>query len=69
MKLGDNKGKKIARPIFDKISHFGQFWPNVPKNGQFGPKSQFFGICEKTAPPKFLYFDAKSVILDWGGRG
>ena len=34
MKLGDNKGKKIARPIFDKNSHFGRVWPNVPKNGQ-----------------------------------
>ena len=34
MKLGDNKGKKIARPIFYKNSHFGRFWPNVPKIGQ-----------------------------------
>ena len=34
IKLGDNKGEKIARPIFYKNSHFGRFWPNVPKNGQ-----------------------------------
>ena len=34
MKLGDNKGRKIARPGFDKNSHLGRFWPNVPKNAQ-----------------------------------
>ena len=27
-----------------KNSHFGQFWPNVPKNGHFCPKSQFYMI-------------------------
>ena len=35
MKLGDNRDKK---------SHFAQFWPNVPKNGHFGPKSQFVNM-------------------------
>ena len=54
MKLGDNKGKKIARLIFAKNSDFGRFWPNMPKNSHFGPKSQFLGICEETAPPNFL---------------
>ena len=34
MKLGDNKGKKWHSPIFEKNSHCGRFWPNVPKNGQ-----------------------------------
>ena len=31
MKLGDNKGKKIAQPVFYKNIHFGRFWPNVSK--------------------------------------
>ena len=31
MRIGDNKGKKIAEPVFEKNSHFAQIWPNVPK--------------------------------------
>ena len=31
MKLGDNKGKMIAEPFFEKISHFAEIWPKVLK--------------------------------------
>ena len=61
MKLGDNKGKKQHGPIFYKNSHFGRFWPNVPKNGHFGPKTQFLGICEEAAPPNFLKLHLKQA--------
>ena len=55
MKLGDNKGKKIAERIFEKNSHFAQIWPNVRKNGHFLAKiAVFLGHCEKMAPTNFL---------------
>ena len=51
MKLGDNKGKKQHGPNFDKNSHFGRFWPNVPKNGQ---NHSFWDFAKKTTPTNFL---------------
>ena len=40
--------------VFEKNSHLTLIWPNVPKNGHFGSKSQFLGLCEKTTPTNFL---------------
>ena len=56
MKLGDDTGKKIARPDFYKNSHFGRFWPNVAKKW---PKSQFLGLREKNDSNKFSKFALK----------
>ena len=51
MKLGDNKGKKIARPDF--LKKF-SFWPILAKRAKKWPKSQFLGLCKKTNPTNFL---------------
>ena len=44
MNLGDNKGKKQHRPIFEKNSHFGGFCPNVTKNGK---NHSFWDLAKK----------------------
>ena len=47
MKLGDNKGKKVAEPFFEKNSHFAQIWPNVRKMAIFGQNRSFWDIAKK----------------------
>ena len=53
MKLGDNKGKKIAEPFFEKNSHFAQIWPNV-KMAIFGQNRSFWDIAIKLSQQIFL---------------
>ena len=69
MKLGDNKGKKQHGPIFEKNSHIGRFWPNVPKNGQNNSfwdfakndSNKFFEIALKVSPK--IVLQDRIVIL------
>ena len=46
MKLGENKGKKVAEPFFEKNSHFAQIWPKGKKL-PFLAKIKVFGTLQK----------------------
>ena len=68
MKLGDNKGKKIAELFFEKNSHFAQIWPNVPKKWPFLAEIAVFGTLRKNSSNKFskiaLKVGPKIVLYD-----
>ena len=62
---GTIRVKKQLGPIFDKNSHFGRFWPNVPKNGQ---NHSFLDFAKKNNSNKFskiaLKVSPKIVLQD-----
>ena len=71
MLLNDMLIKKTCKKD-SRASRFAQIWPNVPKDGHFGPKLQFLRLSEKTAPNIFskiaLTVGPKIVLLDKLGQ-